>query len=402
MKKKILFVINTMGRAGAETALLELLKVLLATGRYELSLFAIIPRGELFQRVPPGVRVLNAHPDTGSVHSPGGRAAILRTALKAFLHRGAGIRLIPYLVKNFRSQRKNARVQLDKLLWRLLSEGTHAFEEEYDLGVAYIEGAATYYLADKVRARRKAAFVHIDYERAGYLPMMDRDCYEQMERIFVVSNEVGEKFVAVHPECREKVRLFRNILDVAAIREKAEAEGFQDGYDGMRLLTVGRLTYQKGYDIAIEAMARVVADGYRARWYILGEGPERMALEKRVAELGLTDSFILLGARDNPYPFIRQCDLYVHATRFEGKSIAIEEAQALGKPILASDCTGNSEQIVSGVDGILFPLSAENLAERIEYLLDRPELRAELARGVSQKKLTHPEDLEQLLNLIEP
>ena len=88
---------------------------------------------------------------------------------------------------------------------------------------------------------------------------------------------------------------------------------------------------------------------------MLGEGPERTDLERRIEQHGVKGEFVLLGAKDNPYPFVRQADIYVHAARFEGKSIAIEEAQVLGKPIAASDCTGNTEQIISGYDGILFP-----------------------------------------------
>ena len=191
--KKILFVINTMGRAGAETALIELLKKLTRMGEYDISLYAIIPRGELFARVPDGVRIRNRGAKAESVLSASGRAAILRKAVRAFCYRGTGIRMIPYLVKNVAAQKKSGRVQIDKAMWRMLAEGSPAQREEYDLAVAYIEGASAYYLADKVRTRRKAAFIHIDYQKAGYTPKMDLGCYDHVDRIFVVSNEVGEK-----------------------------------------------------------------------------------------------------------------------------------------------------------------------------------------------------------------
>jgi glycosyltransferase involved in cell wall biosynthesis len=293
-------------------------------------------------------------------------------------------------------------VQLDKVFWRLLAEGSPALREEYDLAVAYIEGASAYYLADRVRARRKAAFIHIDYQKAGYTKAMDRGCYDGVDRIFVVSREVGERFCAVYPEHRNKVELFRNILDVDAIRRKAEAgEGFSDGYRGVRLLTVGRLTRQKGYDVAIEALARIRTDGYDARWYVVGEGPERADLERRIERHGMQGEFVLLGAKENPYPYVKQADLYVHATRFEGKSIAVEEAQVLGKPIAASDCTGNAEQVASGYDGILFPLSAENIAKAVESLIDDPALRLALGARAAEKKLIFPEDTDNLLTLTE-
>ncbi len=401
MKKKLLFIINTMGRAGAETALIELLKKLDALGEFELSLYTIIPRGELFSRVPDNVRILNRCISCGSVLSAAGRAAIFFRAVYSFFYHLTGFRMLPYLFSNIAQQKKTGHVQYDKLLWRLLAEGTPARKESYDLAVAYIEGAAAYYLSDRVRADHKAAFIHIDYQQAGYLPMMDRNCYDYVERIFVVSNEVGRKFISLYPQYHEKVFLFRNILDCEGIVRKAEnGVGFEDGFTGVRLVTVGRLTYQKGYDIAVDVMAQLRADGYHVRWYIIGEGPERSNLERLTESLGVKDDFILLGAKDNPYPYIKQADIYVHATRFEGKSIAIEEAQVLQKPIVASDCTGNTEQITPDYDGILLTLNKDNLVRSLEWLIDRPDIQKELSLHSAERKLVYPEDLNNLLDLM--
>ena len=170
----------------------------------------------------------------------------------------------------------------------------------------------------------------------------------------------------------------------------------------MRLLTVGRLTRQKAYDIAIDAMKRIKDSGVRARWYVLGEGDQRKALEKKIAALGLQDDFILLGADANPFPYYAQADLYIHATRFEGKSIAIQEAQALGCAILASDCNGNREQIRNGQDGRLCPLTPEAIAgEVISLLGDESERR--LGQAARQKTLTQEQEQDPglLLELLE-
>jgi glycosyltransferase involved in cell wall biosynthesis len=163
---------------------------------------------------------------------------------------------------------------------------------------------------------------------------------------------------------------------------------------------MGRLHYQKAYDIAIEACARILRDGYQIRWYILGEGPERASLEKMIQQHGIGDSFILMGAKDNPYPYVSQADIYVHATRFEGKSIAIEEAQILGRPIVASDCTGNTEQIEDGVDGILLSLNVENLVSTLERVIDSPQLRKEISENVSKKEWSFQKELRKLDTLL--
>lgn len=399
--KKILFVINTMGRAGAETALINLMNKLLSMGEYELSLYAIIPRGELFEWVPKDVHILNKGYSCDSVLSPAGRMAIMGQSVRAFCKHLNGLRMLPEMLRNVRSQKKETgRIQPDKVLWRLLAASASAPEEEYDLAVAYIEGAAAYYLADKVKAKKKAAFIHIDYQKAGYTRAMDQGCYDRIDRVFTVSDEVKNKFCAVYPEYKDKTLLFRNLLDQERIRSRAKETGFTDGFDGIRLVTVGRLHYQKGYDIAIEACARLREMGYNVRWNILGEGPERGNLEKMIEKFGMQEHFVLMGAVDNPYPYVNEATIYVHATRFEGKSIAIEEAQVLGKTIVASDCTGNTEQIIHDVDGLMLTLNVDNLTETLKYAFDHPEVCERLRENVKKKQLDHPEDLRAMLSLM--
>lgn len=168
-------------------------------------------------------------------------------------------------------------------------------------------------------------------------------------------------------------------------------------YDGKKLLTVGRLNPQKAYEVAIETMRGLKEAGVRARWYVLGEGDERGRLEALLLEYGLQEDFLLLGAVDNPYPYYADCDLYVHATRYEGRSVAIQEAQALGAAVLASDCSGNREQITDGEDGILVALEPDLIREQIMRLLSDDELRELLGRRAKEKPTIYPEDIEELL-----
>lgn len=399
--KKLLFVINTLGLAGAEKALVELLRAIDPT-RYELSLYVMLPCGEVAAELPASVRRLNRRLRPCPVTGREGRAVCARTMLASLLRRGTGLRLLPYLLRNHRAQKRAGRVQWDKLCWRALSDGAPRLRETYDLAVAYLEGASTYYVADHVRAKHKAAFVHIDYQDAGYTPALDCGCYDAFERVCVVSREVGDRFLAVYPQYREKVRLFHNLVDAERIRQRArEPGGFEDDFTGTRLLSVGRLHPQKAYDLAIPAMKCLAEQGRDLRWYVLGEGAERPRLERMIDELGLRGRFVLLGAVGNPYPYMQQADIYMHVTRFEGKSIAIEEAQALGKPIIASDCTGNREQISPEVDGLLIPLTVDDIAAAVARLLDDAPLRERLAQATQLKHTGRQEDVADLLALTE-
>lgn len=398
--KKILFVVNTMGRAGAETALIELLNVLNVPD-HKLYLYVIMGQGEMIEQLPSHVTLLNSSFSSQSVLTRKGKRAMVRTIWKAFFRNGGYFRKLGSVFRNAIEMKKKGKFQFDKLLWRVLSEGGQRFQESFDLAVAYLEGASAYYVADHVKARRKAAFIHIDYPGAGYTRKMDQGCWDRFDRIFGVSGEVREHFLSVYPEYEGKTGVFHNIVNQETIRLRArESGGFSDGYKGTRLLTVGRLTWQKAYDIAIGAMKLLKEAGYPVRWYVLGEGDQRKKLEKQIGALGLSEDFVLLGAVKNPFPYYTQADLYIHATRFEGKSIAIQEAQTLGCPVIASDCNGNREQIVDGQDGILCELTPEAIAASVVRLLNNEEERKRLGRTAAEKSTVQDQELKMLLELL--
>ena len=372
--KKLLFVINTLGYGGAERALLNLLGAL-DPAQYQISLFVLTGQGELIHELPAYVGILNADYNDCSVLTKAGRTHLLRCVLRAGIGKGLLVKRARYLLKNLYRMCREKRIQADKLCWRILAEGAPAPEGEYDLAVAYLEGGATYYVADRVRAKKKAAFVHIDYVQAGYGKALDLDCYQRMDHIFTVSNEVKEHFLEVYPSYENKVSVFPNLVDQKRVcRLAEEGEGFPDAFHGVRILTVGRLTEQKRYDVAIDAMALLKKTSpVPVRWYVLGEGALREQLERQIQKLGLEKEFHLLGVKANPFPYYRECDLYVHATGYEGKSIAIQEAQILGKPILATDCSGNREQIEPDVDGRLCRLDSQSVSDEILWMIAHPD-----------------------------
>lgn len=402
MKKTILFVINTMGYGGAERAMLDLMDAL-DPDHFEISLFVLTGQGELRGELPGYVRLLNEAYSDESVLTQKGRKLLLRKVLKAGIGRGIFLRRAGYLLKNYARMRKRGRVLPDKLTWRILADGAPVFDQKYDLAVAYLEGGATYYVADRVRAEQKAAFVHIDYEESGYTRKLDLDCYRSFDQIFTVSDEVKEHFLNVYPEYAAKTDVFHNLVNQGRIlRMSCQGEAFSDDFQGYRLLSMGRLTWQKRYDVAIRALALLKQScSVPVRWYVLGEGELRETLTQQIAEEGLQEDFLLLGVKKNPFPFCRACDIYVHATGFEGKSIAIQEAQTLGKPILATDCSGNREQIIPGVDGCLCELTPEAVSEQLLWMIQHPEECRRFGEAAAQKELFHTKGLERFLALLD-
>ena len=400
--KKLLFIINTLGCGGAERAMLNLFSRL-DSNKYEISLFVITGQGELRRELPENVRLINKKYKEVSVLTKKGRRLLTLSVLKAGIGKALFLRRAPYIIKNFLIMRKKGKIMPDKLLWRLLSDGAPKIQEEYDLAVAYLEGGATYYVADYVKAKKKAAFVHIDYEKAGYTRELDLDCYEKFDRIFTVSDEVKEHFLSVYPEYECKTSVFNNILNQERIKKMAEqGEGFNDGFKGLRILTVGRLTRQKRYDVAINAMKLMKEKiGVPIRWYVLGEGDLRQELEQQIKSARLENDFILMGVKENPYPYYKGCDFYVHATEFEGKSIALQEAQVFGKPILATDCSGNREQIENGTDGILCELDPGQVCEQLLYMINNPEKCKGYGEKAKQRVLCNTKGFDEFIAMAE-
>lgn len=400
MKKKLLFVINTLSRAGAETALLALLNSL-NPEQVEVSLFVLMGQGELVPELPGYVRVLNKSIQSESVLTAAGRKYMARTMGKAMLSRGTILRKFPYMVSQTAAMVKRGKFSVEKLLWPVLAEGAPRLEEEFDLAVAYLEGGSAYYVANFVKAKKKAAFIHIDYAQAGYNRKIDGDCYLKFDRIFTVSKEIQEPFLKIYPELAQRMDVFHNILDVQRIyRLSKEPGGFPQDFDGVKILTVGRLKAQKALEISIDAMRLLKDSGVKARWYVLGEGDQRAFLENHIRQQGLEQDFILMGAVGNPYPWFAQTDLYVHCSRFEGKSIAIQEALLLGCPVVVSDCSGNREQLTDGVNGQLCQLSADEIARTIRQLLADPERMERYRRAASEQGVHQCNELNKLYELL--
>lgn len=397
--KKILFVINTLGGAGAEKALIELLKKF-SKEEYDISLYVLLGQGELIHEIPSYVTVLNKDYTDASVLSRSGKKQLNKKIRKRMFKQFAIFKNFYYILSNLLRMIKKGKIYPDKLLWRVMSDSGLKISEHYDMAVAYLEGGSTYFVHDHINADQKFTFMHVDYERAGYSRKLDKDCYLDFDRIFAVSDEVKESLLKVYPERKDRIFIFHNLIDQEEIKRRAKLSGgFEDDFDGIRILTVGRLTSQKAYEIAIDAM-RILKDlNKKVRWYVLGEGELRQKLQRQIDLLDLTDDFILLGAKQNPYPYYEQCDIYVHATRFEGKSIAVQEAQILGCAIIVSDSHGNREQVEDGIDGMVCQLTPQSISKKILYLIEHTESRKIFGERASKKLSGEQENIQKYFEI---
>lgn len=271
------------------------------------------------------------------------------------------------------------------------------FNKTYDIAIDFYGYGSfiTAFLARKIKAKRKATWLHDEKiywlkSVEKYLPMYDK--------IFGVSQAVVDAFCRDYPSLKDMAAVFYNVIDINDIKDKSEEKPeFLFNRDNFNILTVGRLTEQKGYDIAICVASILAKRGINFTWYAIGSGRDKGKLKKLVATYNLKEQFIFLGRKDNPYPYMKNCDLYVQPSRHEGYGVAIVEARVLGLPIVVSNIQSNSEQIQDGINGYVTELSAEAMADKIEYLYSNP---SQMEKTVEYLK-EHPIDFSSELKKLE-
>ena len=224
--------------------------------------------------------------------------------------------------------------------------------------------------------------------------------YRKFDKIFVVSEERKNKFVNMMPELKEKTEVFLNIISPKLILKQSEIdEGFKDMYEGLRILTVGRLSDVKGQNLCIEALKKLKDEGYNVKWYCVGDGISRKRYENLVYDNNLMESFIFLGSKTNPYSFMKQCDIYVQSSLHEGYCITLAEAKCFGKPIVTTNFTGAKEQIVNRDTGIIVECNSEDLYKAIKEVIDNVELRNRISKNVTKTLADTSSEINKFLKL---
>lgn len=256
------------------------------------------------------------------------------------------------------------------------------------MAVAYTDGLATWYVAQSMSATRKVAFVHTDFAQARYNAATERKNYACFDRIFFGSDAAQSSFLDALPELAGKAAVLHSAVDTNEVRRLAIKPGPMDtdGFSGLRLLTVGRLSHEKGMDKIPDLLSRLRSDGVQVRWYIAGDGPERAALLSKSRRMGLQDALILLGNLDNPYSAMRACDIYVQPSNYEGYCIALAEARALCKPIVACDFAGAREQVKDGLNGFITGMSIEELYSAVIELVNSPQTRSLFSKALFEQQ----------------
>ena len=270
--------------------------------------------------------------------------------------------------------------------------------EEYDIAVAYAGPMdfITYFIANKIRAKKRVQWIHFDISKIGFNKRFAENMYSKFDKIFVVSEEGKNKLNLLIPRLSDKTEVFFNIISSTFIKNMSEnEEGFNDNYNGIRILTVGRLSREKGQDITISVLEKLLKQGYEVRWYCIGEGNMRKELEDMIKNKNLQDNYILLGSKRNPYPFMKECDIYVQSSRHEGYCITLAEARCFNNPIITTNFTGANEQIRNEKTGLIVNFNQDEMYTAIKRIIKDRELRDYIGNNLGKELIDTSGEIEK-------
>ena len=410
---------------GAEIALIGLLRAL-DPKRVDVDLFLYSHRGPLMKFIPDWVNVL---PEVRSY-------AMIETPVREALRRGAAGIVAARLLAKWKHRRYVRRMQpdgkVDASAFQYVADCVTPLlpainpDVEYDLCISFLTPHNIG--RDKVRAKKRLAWIHTDYSTVSVNVAQELPVWGAYDHIASISSDVTRSFVRTFPTLESKIIGIENILSPAFVRSRAEEfdvsaeiQGggitlltigrycHQKNFDNiaeicrqlMNLLSVGRYCQAKNYDNVPDIVRRIVDSGITdLRWYIIGFGADEDLIRSKIAEAGMEDHVILLGRKENPYPYIKACDIYVQPSRYEGKSVSVREAQMLCKPVAVTAYATAASQVRHGVDGVIVPLDNEGCARGLaEFICDKA-LQERIVAYLSANDYGNESEVEKIYSLL--
>jgi glycosyltransferase involved in cell wall biosynthesis len=271
-----------------------------------------------------------------------------------------------------------------EIRWSIKKHFVKKIKNEYDVAIGYMERTPIYFVVDKVNSDVKIGRIPTDYKTARLNSKFDEYYFNKLKYLFVVSKHNGEILADVFPKVKDRIRIFESIISPKIVHEKAkQGIGFNDNFNGVRIFTMARLHTTKGIELAIEACANLVENGYRIRWYFMGSGNKNY-YKNYIKEKEISEFFHILEPNINPLPFLKQADIYVQPSLYEGKSNAVNEAKALYKPIVITNFSTAPDHIVNNVNGLIVDVSSKKIAEAISILIENKNLQNRLSDNLKQ------------------
>lgn len=393
MRKKLLFVIDSLTIGGAEKSLISLLNVI-APSKYEIDLMFFKSGGDLEEYLPKHINLLPI-PEyfrfINNEHVPVNKRLIYlfyryRTSLN--------LRINSYKLNTLHTE---------QIVYKNIKKVLRPIPTKYDVAIAYSQGMPTYFVANKITATKKLAWINTDYVNTQYNKNLDYESYGKINNIIAVSQNTKDSVSQIRKEYRNKVDLIKDITEPNLIYKMSKANEVKE-FDTsvVNILTVGRLATVKSYDKAVEVARMLRESAVKFKWFVIGEGPERKKIQLLIDKYNLNNEFILLGKKINPYPYMKNCDLYVQTSAKEGFGLTVCEAKILKRPIVCTNFPTAKEIIKHEVDGLIVEHDLDSIYKGIKKYLDEEEFKEKILKKLeSIKPYSSVNQLNYFYNLIE-
>lgn len=385
---------------GAETALVGLLNAL-DPARVDVDLFLYDHRGEMMQFIPKWVNLLPQIPKYSVLERP-----IVELVKRGFWGIAAArmwakrISKVAYKRSGSKLENNGGLDKMSKCTTPLLPKINQSVT--YDLAISFLTPHRI--VAEKVKAKKKIAWIHTDYTRVWVDAEEELKVWQKYDYVASISSDVTNTFLQVFPSLAPKIVEIENILSPKFVRKRAELEDTDKEFrqtDKISLLSIGRYSEQKNYDNVPDICKRLIGKTkLNIKWYIIGYGGDEALIRQKIKEAGMEEHVILLGKRSNPYPYIKACDIYVQPSRYEGKSVTVREAQMLCKPVVVTNYPTAPSQIRSGIDGVIVPMDNEDCAHGLaEVICDKP-LQERIIAHLKTHDYGNESEVEKIYTLI--
>ena len=362
--KKILFAIKNMNIGGVETSLLSLLNTI-DKNEYDVDLLLLEKKGDFLESIPDGIKVI-IYNEYSEIKDEVNLPPVF--IIKRYVKQGNIARAMKLARGYLITKLKNDYNYYYKAVFNKLE----VLEKQYDIAVSYssIIGYLTWIVNNHIQADKRIGWIHFDISKLWIDHKFLIALHKNMDKIYIVSKEALTSFTKEFPELKSKCELRYNIIDRNAILHNAlEVVDSIRAQGMMTIITLGRLSPEKGQDIIPEIAAKLKADGYNFKWYLIGDGILRHEIEKLINRFRVQDNIIMLGTKENPYPYLKQADLYVQTSLHEGYCITLAEAKVFGMPIVSTNFAGAHEQLDDRANCRVVDRDSNQIVRAIEQLI---------------------------------
>lgn len=387
--KSVLIVYGTMSIGGSTTSLLSLLQYF-DRSKYEVDLALANNNGELQSMLPKGLNILPAL-------MPENLQQLKQKSLRS---------IVEYCkAKMYAKKSCNSKNIMGQIMSYENVRLSRSLTKKYDIAISFIENYPLVYVANNVVADKKITWIHVDYKAAGFIPRFDEKCFSKFDKIVLVSDECKKTFDSEFPKLSEKSMVIENILTAATVNKLAEQNtNIKVSEENLNIVTVCRISFaHKGLDRVVNAFNKLKQQNIRhnLKWYVIGDGVDYNEMARRVKEYNLEDTIFLLGAKTRPLPYVKMMDVFLLPSRYEGKPMAVTEAQMLGIPPVVTNYASAAGQIKSQIDGLIVENTDDAVYDALRYLIQNQNEVIKWKNNLKHENFDNMQEIDKIYRIIE-